>query len=353
MSSRETSGSTLDAWTNPPGPTRAPVIVEGDALEKLPLLPADSIDLVATSPPYPRAHRKAEDLGRYRRFLDEDGSVLREASNIPFVRQCAKKLRAKAARGMALEASDGAPHARKKAAREGFTHGKPNLKGETGLQAQIHPDEWWDWFRPIAEELHRILKPRRALLLNVGGVICPTWNHHTYDWDLPSQMKSLGWQFIRPIYWMKPNGPPTTAEGTMSNVVEHVFWFSKGVDKDWAPIWFPWELHHTKIGRETKRPVVRNVWEIPVGTTRWPEGQAHYACFPLELAERMVRGWSTSTPYADSMFPEPPEIVLDPFLGSGTLGMAAGSLGRRWIGIELNPQGEIDCARARIAGCAS
>ncbi len=372
----------LAAWTNPPGPTAAPVIVEGDALEKLALLPADCIDLIATSPPYPRAQRAPEDLGRYRRFTDENGSVTREASNIPFVRQCAKKLEAKGryrseefqeknrrrkreqyaadhpngllsqrdrSRMAALNSSAGAPHVNKKLSREGFRHGKPSLKGETGLQTQIHPDDWWDWFRPFALEMLRVLKPRRALLLNVGGVVCPTWHHHTYDWDLPSNMKTIGWTFVRPIYWHKPNGPPTTAEGTMTNVVEHVLWFSKGVDGDHAPVWFPWELHYTKIGSKTKRPMVRNLWEIPVGTTRWPEGQAHYACFPLELAERMVKGWSTSTPYADTMFPEGPEIVLDPFLGSGTVGIAAWRLGRRWIGIELNPEGEIECARARFA----
>jgi len=359
----------LAAWTNPAGPTDAPVIVEGDALEMLALLPAHCIDLIATSPPYPRAQRKPEDLGRYRRFVDEDGSVLRGAAGSLEREQYAadhpngllsQRDRARMAN---LNASAGAPHVRKKLRREfpgqytgaarpknrtQWLHGKPNLNAETGLQTQIHPDHWWSWFRPIAEQLHRVLKPRRALLLNVGGVVCPTWNHHTYDWDLPSQMRSIGWQFIRPIYWLKPNGPPTTADGTMANVVEHVFWFSHGVAGDRGPIWFPWELHHTKSGTKTKRPMVRNVWEIPVGATRWPEGQAHFACFPLELAERMVRGWSTATPAAGSLFPGPPEIVLDPFLGSGTTAIAAWRLARRWIGIELNPEGEIECARARF-----
>jgi len=358
--------------------------MEGDGRELLPLLPDGTVDLIVTSPPYPRAQRAPEDLGRYRRFVDERGAVTREASNIPFVRQCAKKLQGKGryrsegfqgenrrrkreqyarehpkgaisqhewARKTALEATIGAPHARKKHAREGFRHGRPNLKGETGLQVQIHPDEWWDWFRPFAIEMRRVLKPRRALLLNVGGVVCPTWNHHTYDWDLPSQMRSVGYNFIRPIYWTKPNGPPTTADGTMTNKVEHVFWFSHCVDDDHGPIWNPWELHHTNIGARTKRAMVGNVWEIPVGTTRWPEGHAHYACFPIELAERAVKGFSFPAQAAGGMFPGhelPADLVLDPFMGSGTTALAAAKLGRRWIGMELNPEGELDCLRARF-----
>ena len=429
-----------------------PIVVEGDCLELLARLPDGSIDLIATSPPYPRGQRKPEDLGRYRRFLGDDGSVIAEASNIPFVRQAAKKLAGKgryrsdefqdqnceikreqyagdqigagrspkaSARRAALKATIGAPHARKKLAREGlsepdlvqhedgcwwpedatpeeieewramgvdfdpingpreypenlrkaadhpngplgqrdravlgFTHGRPNLRGETGLQVQIHPDNWWTWFRPIAEQLHRVLKRQRPLLLNLGGVVCPTWHHHTYDWDIPSQMRSIGFAFVRPIYWVKPNGAPTTADGTMTNCVEHIYWFSKDLDDDHAPIWNPWELHRTKDGHRTKRPMVRNVWEVPVGTTRWPEGQAHFACYPLELAENMVRGFSFPARAGHGMFDESefstdPDLVLDPFAGSGTTLIAARLHGRRSLGIKLNPEGEISCAHAR------
>jgi len=371
----------LRQWTNEPDPTVEPRFIEGDSREIMQLFPDDSIDFEFTSPPYPRP-RKPEDLGRYRRFIGDDGSLLPEASAVPHCRQQTKKL----IRQQNLRAAGRSPHVNKKLHREGFKHGKPNLKGETGLAVQLHPDEWWDWFRPFAREMLRILKPRRALLLNLGGVVCPTWNHHTYDWDLPSRMKSIGWQFIRPIYWDKPNGPPTTAEGSMTNVVEHIFWFAKGTSPDVGPEWFPWELHQTKTGTETKRPIVRNVVRFPVGQTRWPvrcprcsrvsarptgnrqawlcrycgeetaRGEwwvsTHFACFPLAMAEWAIRGWSEPPTFTGGMFDgddATPGLVLDPFIGSGTTAIAATKLGRRWIGIDLSPEGELDCARERWA----
>ena len=355
--STEEERSYLAAWINEPDPHAPPRFLEGDSREQLKLFPADSFDFEGTSPPYPRAQRKPEDLGRYRRFVDDSGSLLPGANDIPRVHTAARKLSAQRRRELAGQHADAprgrrerdlagrqadlldagrSPHASKKLRREGFTHGKPNLKGETGLSVQLTPAEWFGWFEPFAVELLRVLKPRRSLLLNVGGVVSESWHHSTYDWDLPRQMESLGWKFIRPIYWVKPNGPPCTAEGSMTNVVEHIFWFAKGTSPDVGPEWFPWELHQTKVGTPTKRPIVRNVFDFPVGQTRWPEGQAHFACFPSAMAERMVRGWSA-----------PGELVLDPFSGSGTLPMEACRQGRRWVGIDLNPEGELDCARAR------
>ena len=58
-----------------------------------------------------------------------------------------------------------------------------------------------------------------------------------------------------------------------------------------------------------------------------PFKDAHFAVFPPDLIEPMVLAGC-------------PEkgIVLDPFMGSGTTGMVAQSLGRSWIGCELNPE---------------
>jgi site-specific DNA-methyltransferase (cytosine-N4-specific) len=67
----------------------------------------------------------------------------------------------------------------------------------------------------------------------------------------------------------------------------------------------------------------RSVWRIPTV----PFAEAHFACWPAALTELMVRA---STQEGD--------VVLDPFFGAGTTALAARALGRKPIGIEIDPE---------------
>ena len=67
---------------------------------------------------------------------------------------------------------------------------------------------------------------------------------------------------------------------------------------------------------------MRNYWIL--GPEPYPE--AHFATFPREVPRRCILAGS-----------KPSDVVLDPFMGSGTTGQVAQDLGRRWLGCELNP----------------
>jgi DNA modification methylase len=67
----------------------------------------------------------------------------------------------------------------------------------------------------------------------------------------------------------------------------------------------------------------RTVWTIPTQ----PTPDAHFATFPEALAERCILAGSAQG-----------DTILDPFFGSGTVGKVAERLGRKWVGIELNPE---------------
>jgi DNA modification methylase len=64
---------------------------------------------------------------------------------------------------------------------------------------------------------------------------------------------------------------------------------------------------------------------------------SHPAPFPFKLATDHILSWSKQG-----------DVVLDPFLGSGTTAVAAAQLGRQWIGFEVNPE-YVTLARERIA----
>ena len=75
----------------------------------------------------------------------------------------------------------------------------------------------------------------------------------------------------------------------------------------------------------------RAVWQIP--SVRANDN--HEAKFPIELPRRLIR-----------LLSDPGDVVLDPFLGSGTTAAAAAELGRRWLGIERLPHYAEAAARA-------
>ena len=94
------------------------------------------------------------------------------------------------------------------------------------------------------------------------------------------------------------------------------------------------EKHTTATGETGIRD---NVWQYQVGHFAGDDVTEHPAPFPLALAKDHVASWSN-----------PGDVVLDPFAGSGTTLKAAKELGRRFVGIEINPA-YVDICQRRIA----
>lgn len=90
---------------------------------------------------------------------------------------------------------------------------------------------------------------------------------------------------------------------------------------------------NTPIIKKTK--MLNNIWYYVVGG----KGNNHPASFPEKLAEDHIISWSNEC-----------DTVLDPFMGSGTTGVACKNLNRNFIGIELDEQ-YYEIARKRIGVC--
>lgn len=266
---------------------------------------------------------------------------------------------------------------------------------EIGREAS--PAEYVDTIRSVAAELWRVLRADGVFWLNVGD----TWysgrgnpgpsgfdkkNRARRGWqrsvDVPGQdwgrRKSLlliparlsialfndGWTVRQEVIWAKRNCTPDPAADRPGRAHEPVFMLTKG-----PRYWFDaraireesdpdqqahneryarvYDAHtakadgrqpgnqnskgiHSRPGAPGRHP--RSVWSI----SAQPFPGDHPATMPPELARRCILAGC-------------PEdgVVLDPFAGSGTTLMVARQLGRKSVGIELNPR-DVDTIRGRV-----
>jgi len=124
------------------------------------------------------------------------------------------------------------------------------------------------------------------------------------------------------IVWDKINAQPAIGSGVMNSQFEVLIVFQNSKPESRA----------FQCG-EFERGTLSNVWGIKRGRK---VHKSHGATFPVELAEKVIRNFSSEG-----------SVVLDPFLGTGTTGVACKNLNRKFIGIELDKD-YFDVAKNRI-----
>ncbi len=214
----------------------------------------------------------------------------------------------------------------------------------------VHPDKYVEWFLPIASELKRVLKKEGSFILNIKERVVDG-ERHTYVLELILALRKQGWLWTEEYIWHKRNSYPGKWPNRFRDAWEHCLHFTK--DKHFAmyqdsvrvPMgdWSQSRLRNLSetdkrrdnshvqsgfgkkienwVGRELAYP--DNVLHMATECSN----QGHSATFPVELP-----GWFIK------LFTQPGDVVLDPFLGSGTTSVAAKQLDRRCIGIEINSE---------------
>lgn len=203
-----------------------------------------------------------------------------------------------------------------------------------------HGESWnQSKFESIAKELHRVLKP--------GGVIVWVVNDKTENGSETGTafrqalfFMGLGLNLNDTMIWEKTNPMPQVKQPRYNQVFEYMFVFSKGKPKTFNPIMVPCkcagDVYNStckNMGGENGRThktfninsekVDSNIWKIAVAQNK----TGHPAVFPLEIPLRHIRTWSNEG-----------DVVLDPFMGSGTTGIAAVKLNRAFMGIEIDKE---------------
>lgn len=136
-------------------------------------------------------------------------------------------------------------------------------------------------------------------------------------WRFAFAMQDYGWYLRQDIIWAKPNYTPEKVRDRFVRSHEHIFLFTKR-DK----YFFNGDAVRVPdaVGGDKLKP---DVWNVPVSKYRG----AHFATFPPALIEPCILAGS-----------RPGDVVLDPFMGSGTTAAVALQHGRNYIGCELNPE---------------
>jgi len=137
-------------------------------------------------------------------------------------------------------------------------------------------------------------------------------------WMLAFALRADGWYLRQDIIWNKPNPMPESVRDRCTKSHEYLFLLSKNQN-------YYFDVDAIRVVNSTGNKFKRrkSVWNV---NTK-PNKDAHFAVYPPELIEPCILSSSKEN-----------DIILDPFMGSGTTAMVAKSLGRYYIGCELHEE---------------
>jgi site-specific DNA-methyltransferase (cytosine-N4-specific) len=222
--------------------------------------------------------------------------------------------------------------------------------GQIGLQESL--EDYLGSLVAVFEQVRRVLRDDGTMWLNIGDAYTSggrTWRAPDkknpirgmdvrpptpnglkpkdligIPWRLALALQISGWHLRADIIWDKPNCQPESVKDRPTKSHEYIFLMSKNERYYYDPM----------AVRGPNNRNLRTVWEMH--TEAFPG--AHYATFPRELVRRCL-----------ALTTRPGDIVLDPFIGSGTVAEVAMKMTRRFVGIELNPD-YVRIAKRRLNG---
>ena len=214
----------------------------------------------------------------------------------------------------------------------------------------IHPDKYVEWFLPISEELLRVLKPSGTFILNIKEKVVKG-ERSTYVMELILAMRKQGWFWTEEFIWHKKNSFPGKWPNRFRDSWERLLQFNKEKKfhmyqeevmvpmGDWAK---------TRLKNLSETDKIRDNSKVGSGfgkkISNWIDrdkayptnvlhlatecnNKNHSAAFPQELPQWFIK-----------LFTKEHDVVLDPFMGSGTTLEVASRMRRNSIGIDIVPE---------------
>jgi DNA modification methylase len=243
---------------------------------------------------------------------------------------------------------------------------KVNIDGYYGKPIE----EFIDWFIEISKEVSRVLTDNGSFVINIDSFYNPDKTRNTYIYELILEItKRTNLKLIQDLYWIKSNILPnglTTKYIRFRSAVEQLLWFSKDPenvkintkrviepldDKQIKKLtnqlksiesnrkYMPsgnsinkYKIYKTMLENNGSTPF-NYIYGTTVSGDEYSKqmantmGVKHPAKFPLYLPEFFILSMTDEN-----------DVVLDPFIGSGTVAEVCIKYNRKWIGIELSEQ---------------
>jgi len=222
----------------------------------------------------------------------------------------------------------------------------PYADQRNGTYGGIRHDKYVDWFLPISEQLLRVLKPTGTFVLNIKEKVVEG-ERSTYVMELILEMRKQGWLWTEEFIWHKKNCYPGKWPNRFRDAWERLLQFNKDKkfhmyqDEVMVPMG-DWSKSRLKNLSETDK--IRDNSKVGSGfgknISNWLtrdkayptnvlhlatecSNKSHSAAFPEELPEWFIK-----------LFTKENDLVLDPFMGSGTTLFVANRMKRHSIGID-------------------
>ena len=203
-------------------------------------------------------------------------------------------------------------------------------------------EKYVEWFLPISAEILRVLKPTGSFVLNIKESV-DDGERQTYVYELVLALKKQGWLWVDEFIWHKTNPFPTGSKKRLKDGFERCYHFAKTKNFKFFPDAVRTKSTSKYAGNNARRKNKgahattngsgmnmsrRIIGDLvrPSNVVIMPSSSInidHPAVFPQALPEFFIK-----------LMTESGDLVLDPFMGSGSTAIAARGLGRRYVGVE-------------------
>ena len=180
-------------------------------------------------------------------------------------------------------------------------------------------DEYHNRLNKVWKECYRILKENGSIWINITFRFYEG-KLYLIPFDIINNMENLGFIYLGAFIWHKPSGIPSSSKN-LSNHFEYILFFVKNTNKFKFNDNELWNDDYGFLGNGK----IGNVWRIVKKAGTVGKEIPHPAIYPNELVERIIKITSKEN-----------DVILDPFLGSGTTLISSVNINRRFKGYEIN-----------------